>query len=44
VSLALSDTHLELAATVRRWTEARNTIGAARAGLELEHAVLPELW
>ncbi len=44
MSLAITDDHLELAATVRRWVDARNTVGAARAGLELDHAVMPELW
>lgn len=41
MSLAISDDHIELAATVRRWVESRAPIAAARAALEAEDEEVP---
>ena len=44
MGLAISDEHVELAATARRWLEARNVLGTARAALDAEHDELPPWW
>jgi alkylation response protein AidB-like acyl-CoA dehydrogenase len=44
VTLALTDAHRELAATVRRWVETRSPIGVAREYLEAPSDELPSWW
>ena len=44
MGLAIGDEHEELAATVRRWTEARHPVAAARQLLDAPADALPELW
>jgi alkylation response protein AidB-like acyl-CoA dehydrogenase len=44
VGLALTDEHLELAATVRRWTASRQLIADARDLLEAPEDRLPTCW
>lgn len=43
-SLALSDEHVELAATVRRWADSRRPIVSARALADAETESLPDWW
>jgi 3-oxochol-4-en-24-oyl-CoA dehydrogenase len=44
VGLAITDDHVELAATVRRWAEARGLLTQARAALEAPAETLPAWW
>ncbi len=44
MGLAIRAEHEELATTVRRWTQARRPLGAARLLLDAEVDALPELW
>jgi 3-oxochol-4-en-24-oyl-CoA dehydrogenase len=44
MGLAIGDEHEELAATVRRWAEARRPVAAARLLLDAPVDALPDLW
>ncbi len=44
MGVAIGSEHEELAATVRRWVQARQTVGAARRLLDAKQDELPELW
>ncbi len=44
MGLGIGDEHEELAATVRRWTEARRPVAAARRLLDAPVDSLPDLW
>jgi len=44
VSLAISDEHVELAATVRRFLDSRCPPAVARAGLDAPEEVMPPFW
>ncbi|MGH9110998.1 MAG: acyl-CoA dehydrogenase family protein, partial [Acidimicrobiales bacterium] len=44
MGLAITDDHVELAATVRRWAEARGLLSQARASLEPQAEALPAWW
>ena len=44
MGLAISDEHLELAQTARRWLEARDALASARASLAAEHDARPAWW
>jgi 3-oxochol-4-en-24-oyl-CoA dehydrogenase len=44
VGLAIGEEHAELAAALRRWTEARAVVGQARAALDAPRDALPPSW
>ncbi|HVN51923.1 MAG TPA: acyl-CoA dehydrogenase, partial [Acidimicrobiales bacterium] len=44
MGLAIGDEHVALAATVRRWVEARDVVGTARKVLDAPADLLPDEW